>query len=58
MLTFVSMTFSRTVLFDEKKEDPAFAGLTAVGGVAAFGHLALQRLRGHGARGGNSPQRG
>jgi len=34
MLTFVSMTFSRTVLFDEKKEDPAFAGLTAVGGVA------------------------
>ena len=34
MLTFVSMTFCRTVLFDEKKEDPAFAGLTAVGGVA------------------------
>ena len=30
MLTFVSMTFWRTVLFDEKKEDPAFAGLTAI----------------------------
>ena len=34
MLIFISMTFCRTVLFDEKKEDPAFAGLTAVGGVA------------------------
>ena len=30
MLIFISMTFWRTVLFDEKKEDPAFAGLTAV----------------------------
>ena len=28
------------------------------GGVAAFGHLALQRLRGHGARGGVAPAEG
>ena len=28
MLTFVSMTFCRTALFYEKKEVPAFAGMT------------------------------
>ena len=28
----VCMTFCRAVLFDEKKEVPAFAGMTAVGG--------------------------
>ena len=30
MLIFISMTFCRTAPFDEKKEVPAFAGMTAV----------------------------